>query len=155
MGKFKYGFYGTLTTGSLVKIFSALEKEAGMHKGDTFCDFGAGLGGVLLFAQALGYSSYGVEFDGDKARQAYTACCLAYKRYRVEFGHLSDEMESKLLWHLTTVDVIMEHAAKFWGVSRGRRKVNVAAVGDDEFCKKMSAMIGIVDPEATESESDE
>ncbi|GAB4819818.1 hypothetical protein N2152v2_006864, partial [Parachlorella kessleri] len=111
MGKFKYGFYGTLTTGSLVKIFSALEKEAGMHKGDTFCDFGAGLGGVLLFAQALGYSSYGVEFDGDKARQAYTACCLAYKRYRVEFGHLSDEMESKLLWY--EVDEIKNVTTQF------------------------------------------
>lgn len=56
---------------------------------------------VLLFAQALGVQSWGVECDKTKAFKAYTACKRSYHMYRRHFGGLSDQMENVGIDYIT------------------------------------------------------
>ena len=56
----------------LVALYHALRSiaEAGLACGDSFCEWGSGLGGVASLAAMLGFDAYGIEIDQDLCRAA-------------------------------------------------------------------------------------
>ena len=56
---------------------------------------------MLLFAQAIGLTSYGVENDPIKASKAYRACQIAYSMFREKVGWLTKNMEETVIVYET------------------------------------------------------